>query len=184
MQKQFMHMVRGCTVNLLAVLFFSSAASLFAQERISIKDPDITFSYDLPKGWANQDDDYYHYVLLPAANTDKSLFPLLSITYFTNNCPSLDDCFQGELNGGIQASFPAAKIGKTGNLDISGNPARWVKFEVVETTGNTKTTFHYTMYLLIQNDHYFVLSSKSPASVDKAADFTSIVRSFQSEKNR
>ncbi len=175
---------RNCFILPFFLVLFLMGNSLSAQERISIKDPDITFHYTLPKGWANQDDEYYHLVFLPTLNGNPDLFPLISITYFENNCPDLEDCFLGQINGGIQESLPNAKIGKTGTTEIAGTKARWVQFTDVETSGPTKTTFNYTRYFFIQNDHYFVLSTKSPEGIDKEGEFIAILKSFHSEKNR
>ena len=53
-----------------------------AQERVTIKDPEIQFSFDLPKDWVTQNDDFYFYVFNPEWDNTQ-----LAITYFNMNTP-------------------------------------------------------------------------------------------------
>ena len=52
------------------------------QERITIQDPEIVFSMDVPEGWKTRNDDYYFFVLNPKAKGSQ-----LTITYYNENTP-------------------------------------------------------------------------------------------------
>lgn len=64
------------------LLVVSPWTGLLAQDRMIIEDPEITFSFDLPKGWVSQDDDYYFMVFNPEWESTQ-----LAITYYNLNTP-------------------------------------------------------------------------------------------------
>ena len=149
-----------------------------AQERITILDPEVTFSYLLPKGYVYTDDPYYHYVYPKSGGKDQ--LPRLTFTYFEKSCPNLDDCFDGKLNGELRTEFSDFNILEKNNLILDATPA------ILATYTFTKegTKLEGILCSFVKYGNYFVLEAQYPA--DKEADYTSvfegIIKSFEISK--
>lgn len=159
-------------------LFLTSlglALSMQAQERVSIQDPDLSFSYLLPKGWVNYDDDYYHYIL----NADSTA--QITLTYFEGMCASLEDCYLGELEGKLRSEYTDFKViyEKTGL--IADVPAMWASFTGKMDGVEVKVFAFY----LIKNDHFFkIIAFMDPAVAESKEQLViKTIQSFDSELN-
>ncbi len=115
------------------LLAFGISTLLIAQNRVSIKDPELTFSYILPAGWNNYDDAYYHYII----NADSSA--QITLTYFDGMCTSLEDCYAGEVQGKLRSEFVDFEIQDEHDDRIAASDAKWAAFsgktEGVEVKG-------------------------------------------------
>lgn len=149
------------------------------QERISIKDPELSFSYNLPKGATNQDDPFYHYIMLPAT-TGKAV-PVIQLTYFESYNISLHDYMDGVLNAKLASSLADFKKVSNGSDSIDANKAEWAKYSFTEK-GIEKCGI---LYVFERYSQYFEVIATSDCADFAAheADFRKVVRSLEIVKN-
>lgn len=143
------------------LLAFGISTLLIAQNRVSIKDPELTFSYVLPAGWNNFDDAYYHYII----NADSSA--QITLTYFDGMCTSLEDCYAGEVQGKLRSEFADFEIQDEHDDRIAAAPAKWAAFsgktDGVEVKG--------LAFFFISHDQFFkVTAFMKNDSPDELAD--------------
>lgn len=129
-----------------------------AQERVSIQDPDLTFSYVLPSGWSNYDDDYYHYLLTPDSSVQ------ITLTYFDGMCESLEDCYIGELQGKLRSEYTDFEVLDEKTDRISSVPARWASF-TGKMDGVEVKAF---AFFLISNEHFFKITAFMDPEVEES----------------
>lgn len=151
------------------------ALSNQAQERVNIQDPDLSFSYLLPKGWVNYDDDYYHYIL----NTDSKA--QITLTYFEGMCSSLEDCYLGELEGKLRSEYTDFKVHYEKTGEIAGVPAMWASF-TGKMDGIEVKVF---AFFLIKNDHFFKIIAFMDPEIGESKEqlVISTIKSFDTESN-
>lgn len=152
--------------NSLLLFFLLSCILVKAQERTTIVDPEITFSYLLPKGYAYTDDPYYHYVYPKTGSKDQ--LPRLSLTYFDRSCPDLDDCFDGKLNGDLRTEYADFKVVEKKNLIINSVPAIIATYTFTEKGKNLAGI----LCTFVQADSYFVVEAQYPA--DDSAEYLDV----------
>ncbi len=134
-----------------------STLATAAQERVTIKDPDLHFSYILPKGWSNLDDDLYHYII----NPDTSI--QLSLTYYAGMCKELNECYEGEVQGRMKSEYSGFVVVRESEGMIAGVPAKWA-----QCTG-ARDGFMYTIvaYFLVWKEQYFQIVAYLPENADQ-----------------
>jgi hypothetical protein len=166
------------TILLLLIALFPSQST--AQERISIEDPELTFSYTRPLGWISADEDFYHYVRKPDKNTPAKPVAEVIITYYDGRCQDLDECFDGEVNGNLANTYPAFTKISSGEESIDGTRAKWQKFSS-QKSGESIPTIRYAYYF-INHAQFFVIeiSFKSPLDEKEAL---AIIRSFSTKRS-
>ncbi len=158
------------------VLFFLLACIVAkAQERVSIVDPEITFSYLLPEGYAYTDDPYYHYVYPISGSKDH--LPRLSLTYFDKTCPNLDDCFDGKLNGDLRTQYADFKVIEKNNLILNAAPASMATYTFTEK----ETNLAGILCTFLTADSYFVIEAQYRAneSATYQSVFKEIIKSIE-----
>lgn len=146
-----------------------------AQDRTTIVDPEITFSYLLPKGYAYTDDPYYHYVYPKTGSKDQ--LPRLSLTYFDKSCPVLDDCFDGKLNGDLRTEYADFKIIEKKNLILNSAPAIMATYTFTENGVGLEGI----LCTFVKADNYFVIEAQYPAadSATYQGVFEGIIKSIE-----
>lgn len=122
---------------------------LIAQERVSIRDPELTFSYVLPAGWNNYDDAYYHYII----NADSSA--QISLTYFDGMCESLEDCYAGEVQGKLRSEFSDFALSYERDDRISAADAKWAAFSGKTDGAEVKGL----AFFFIRHDQFFKVTA-------------------------
>ncbi len=142
----------------LSVLFSSALASVLfispslAQERFAVKDADLVFSYILPEGWVQQDDDYYHYILSPDRKAQ------ISLTYFDGMCEHLDECYIGEVEGRLQSEYSGFELLREDSLNIGGSEAR----QAVISGSRDGSKYLIYAYFFIWEDQFFKIIAYLP----------------------
>jgi hypothetical protein len=110
------------TLRFIPLLLLSHFA--FAQDAVTITDPEIEFSFRAPNDWIAEDDGFYYILTIPNGNGLEQL----SITYFETNETSPDDQFEGITKGMLPAEEPNYKLLHTGDDMVDGQPAKWAVF--------------------------------------------------------
>ena len=157
----------------------------FAQERVVVTDPDIKFSYVLPKDWQVSDDGYDYKII--AKDIDNAV---LSMTYLegaqgTENFESVgakqsfEEDFLFEIQYILPEEFPNLKVEENGTATIDETPAKWVKFSY-GTNGDKMGVFY--MYQKL-NQTFKITATSTAEQFEKAQPiFASVVNSFHAEK--
>jgi len=145
----------------LLIAAFGTLASSQAQERVSIQDPDLTFSYVLPPGWSNYDDEYYHYILSPDSVAQ------ITLTYFDGMCDSLETCYLGELQGKLRTEYADFQIIDEKTDQISGVPARWASFTGKMDGVEVKA---YAFFLIFADNFFKVTAFMDPEVEEAISD--------------
>lgn len=145
-------------VSMLIATFLNSSEGN-AQERISIKDPELTFSYARPTGWVSDDGDLYHYIRRPDEQVPDNQIAEITITYYEGRCQDLDQCFDGEINGYLPERYASYKKLSQGEEIIASERAKWIKFSGTEKEkGQVREGISFLL-VFIKYDQYFVLRS-------------------------
>lgn len=143
------------------LLAFGISTLLIAQKRVIIKDPELTFSYVLPAGWNNYDDDFYHYIL----NADSSA--QITLTYFDGMCESLDDCYTGEVQGKLRSEFADFKLDYEKDDNIASTAAKWASFSGKTDGAEVKGL----AFFFISHDQFFKITAfMNPDIPDESSD--------------
>lgn len=74
---------------LISIAALLSTVILYAQKRITVTDPEIEFSYELPKKWKYVDNGYYIIVFSPSAIESE----FLQITYTESGTADSEEHF-------------------------------------------------------------------------------------------
>lgn len=143
---------------LLLITSLGIAASAAAQERVSIQDPELTFSYVLPSGWSNYDDEYYHYILNPDSSAQ------ITLTYFDGMCESLEDCYAGELQGKLRSEYTDFEVDYEKEDEIASVPARWASFTGKMDGAEVKAF----AFFLISNEQFFKITAFMDPDVEES----------------
>jgi hypothetical protein len=129
-----------------------------AQERVTIHDPELSFSYLLPKGWLNYDDDYYHYIL----NADSTV--QIALTYYDGMCQDLSTCYTGELDGRLRSEYSNFTVLGEFQGSIAAVPAQWAAF-----TGRRDGIDYFAYaYYLIWKKQFFKIVAYLPIDASEA----------------
>lgn len=118
--------------SILLTLFFGllMTAPAWSQKDVSIKDPDITFGYTLPQGFAHEDDSFYHYIFPEVENGVE--VANLQLTYFEGFDGELSDFKEGILKGKLYSTLEDFKIKNSGKDIIDGTLALWSTYSYTE----------------------------------------------------
>lgn len=146
------------TVSMLIAAFLNSSEGN-AQERISIKDPELTFSYARPADWVSDDGDLYHYIRRRDEQVPDKQIAEITITYYEGRCQDLDQCFDGETNGYLPENYASYKKLSEGEELIAGERAKWIKFGGTEKEKSQIREGVSYLVVFIKYDQYFVLRS-------------------------
>lgn len=165
---------------LLAILSIGIFASASAQERVTLTDPELAFSYTLPKDWCYKDESLYHYVAPSGCNGDSQL--PISITYFNYDCPDIDVCLDGKVNGEYKSSLSDFELLDQGRDKVDGTKASWAIFTYTSEGVPVKEL----IYFFVRFGQLFELRCQYPAeSFEKYhAETRRLIRSFQVTPNR
>ena len=106
------------------VVILSFGFASYSQHRVSISDPEIEFSLEVPKNWQEYDDGYFYYLVIPTRNGDEHL----SITYLETDDESPDENFEFSMKQFFPLNEPGYQLIETGNDQIDGKPAKWGVF--------------------------------------------------------
>ncbi len=157
------------------LLLISCSSFSFAQKSVTIKDPDLRFSYTLPAGWQSEDDDLYHNILSP----DKKA--KVALTYFEGRCVDLSDCYLGEIEALKVIGVRDFSLEANGTETISGCTALWARYAGVNQDNISIKSYKY---LFIWNEQYFVVDGiGTPESFNKWQEqILGIIRSLEVSK--
>jgi len=160
---------------LFAILLFQS---LNAQERITVEDPEIRFSYELPAGWVTKDDGYYH-IASPIA---EEAAEHISITYFSQAVPDFKDFFEGFVEIQLPSQLTNYQIRGQGKSRIDGEEAYWVSY-THSNSENPKVNYACIQYLYPKFGQAFYLTYTAAPAIyaDGLAAAQSAIWSFQAE---
>lgn len=141
-----------------------------AQERMTVTDPEIEFSFDLPDGWETKNDDYYFYILDPDSKSSQ-----LSITYFNENTPrELDEIVETRL----KYTYPEMKGFKhleTDLAEIDGVQSYVVKFK---SKLRKKTLINHEYIFLKEGQVFYLLLTVDQEEEGHLRRFSGILTSF------
>lgn len=144
----------------LLVTFLAIANLTSGQNRVTIDDPELSFSYILPEGWLNYDDDFYHYMLNPDSTIQ------ITLTYFDGMCADLDQCYEGEVEGKLRTEYGNFHILQEKQEEIAGTSGRWVHF-----TGSLDgTIMKATALYLIRHNQFFKIVAYMPPDGDASKE--------------
>lgn len=150
-----------------------------AQKRVSIQDPELTFSYILPKDASNQDDPFYHFIIIPTA--EERTPAIVQLTYYEAFNISLDDYMDGVINGRLATSLANFKKISTGPDVVDANRASWAKYSYLED-GIAKCGLIYCFERFHQYFEIIATSECADFAGNEAA-FRKTIRSLEIQKN-
>lgn len=166
----------------ISILFLFIGVLGYAQNRVSIQDPDLTFSYILPEDWTNIDDPYYHYILPPKSKKCDSV--AVALTYFEGKCADLDECFDGEVKGAFPNEYPGFKIENSGKDRIQDIDSKWIEFSYhTEESSEKKIALYYSFISHNQLFTIFFGAQKDCFAKNEAAVFK-LIQSLEIEANQ
>jgi hypothetical protein len=171
------------TKYLLASALAMFSAFAHGQEKVTIEDPDITFSYERPKGWQSQDDPLYHFVTKPAKNP-AAPGSQVAITYYDGSCNDLDECFEAQEKGYLPSVVGQFKKLDSGEDRVNETRAKWIKYSGIADSLSPDAVFVQYAYFFIKHNQYFVVNIILPYGDSEAEiEALSIVRSLTAWKN-
>lgn len=150
--------------------------TVFAQEEVTVKDPEIEFRFTKPNGWKTYNDEYYYYVFSPTIGDSH-----VSITYIeAGPDDKVEDSFDFALKYFYPNNEPGFKIIETGNDIVNDEKAKWVKYQ----SSYKGIDYLNILYMFMKNGQTFkVLGSAREDDFDKLfADFIEITKSIKSQK--
>lgn len=154
-------------------------APAWGQKDISITDPDITFAYTLPQGFANEDDSFFHYVYPEVENGME--IASLRLTYFEGFDGDLADFIEGILNGKLYSTLEDFSIKNSGEDIMDGTIAMWSTYsyteEYIPKCGE--------LYCFVRIGQYFEVHIQANCSEysEYEKDLKNILRSLKIMKN-
>lgn len=131
------------------ILIITLPAALFCQKRQVVQDPDIEFSYELPKGWKTFDDEYYLYLIPRSRYGDENF----SITYLETNRTDLEEQFDSTLKHFYPLNEPGFEVIDQGDETVGESEAKWAIFD--STLDNIK--YRSYLFFFIENGQIFKL---------------------------
>jgi len=156
------------SIFILALAF--QAAS--AQERVTIKDPEIEFSFELPKKWVTQNDDFYFYVFNPDwSNTQ------LAITYFNMNTPRELEEIVDTRKKFSYIEIEGYSYIDTKNLEIDGVTAYSVEYN--SKSEDVKLANKEYIFVKEGQVFYLLFTTERRLYDERVAPFESLVKSFR-----
>lgn len=163
----------------LLALITTFSFTAFGQKDVTIKDPDISFSYYLPEGFANHDGDLYHYIYPQSENGYEE--SSIQLTYFEGFYGKLSDFKDGILNGDLRNSLENFEFVSSGNDTVDGTIALWSKYTFTEDSINKCGE----LYCFERLGQYFQIQIELPCSDESKynADFKRIIRSLRITRN-
>lgn len=169
--------VKGLIALLVFPLFMVQA---YGQNQVTIEDPEISFSYFLPEGYTNQDDDLYHYIFPKSESgiDDANI----QLTYFEGYNGELSAFKDGILNGKLRNRLENFEFQKSGGETIDGTSALWSKFTYTENAISKCGA----LYCFERMGQYFQIEVEYSCADDSKydADFKRIIRSLQITRNK
>ncbi|MCA1764588.1 MAG: hypothetical protein LC664_16575 [Flavobacteriales bacterium] len=165
---------------LLFILLIGCCAAATAQERVTITDPDLVFSYVLPQDWCYKDDPLYHYIS-PAGCDGEQELPI-SLTYFNYDCPDVEVCLHGKVNGEFKSVLTDFELKDKGRDTVDGTEARWAIFTHTTEGAPVKEM----IYVFVRFGQLFEARCQFQAeSFDQYhAEIRRLLRSLQVKPNR
>jgi hypothetical protein len=152
------------------MLLLSAPAS--AQKRMVVKDPDLKFSYILPKGFTAQDTDYYHLVRHSEGTAT------LSLTYFEGRCLDLYDCYLGEVEALRHTHGAAFAMQGNGSTEINGAQALWFHYEL--TPHDAAPRAIHTWLFIAKGQYFKIELTSSPEKYPSALPpFNALMQSLR-----
>uniref|UniRef100_UPI0040574E09 hypothetical protein n=1 Tax=Roseivirga sp. TaxID=1964215 RepID=UPI0040574E09 len=147
---------------------------VFGQKRKVVEDPEIVFSYELPRGWAIFDDDYYLYLIPPSQYREENF----SITYLETNAQAVEEQFNAALNNFYPLNEPGFKVIESGDETVRELKAKWAVFD--SKVDNVE--FRSYLFFFIENGQIFKLRGTARLkNFDKyKANFLKICKSIES----
>lgn len=165
-------------IALLALITFFSINAL-GQKDVTIKDPDISFSYSLPEGFTNQDGDLYHYIYPQSEKGYQE--SSIQLTYFEGYYGDLSEFKDGILNGKLRNTLENFEFDSSGKDTVDGTIALWSKYTYNEDSINKCGE----LYCFERLGQYFQIQIEMPCSDQSKynADFKRIIRSLRITRN-
>lgn len=138
--------MKAVSIFMMLVMF---QIATYAQKRQVVQDPDIEFSYELPKGWKTFDDEYYLYLIPRSRYGDENF----SITYLETNRTDLEEQFDSTLKHFYPLNEPGFKVIDRGDETVGESEAKWAIFD--STLDNIK--YRSYLFFFIENGQIFKL---------------------------
>ena len=160
------------------IIFFIISSVCHAQQRITIDDPDLSFSYILPEGYTYADDPYYHYVFPKTGSKDQ--LPRLALTYYDGYCNDLNDCFDGKLNGELRSENADFSIIEKKSVVVSNTAARLAAYSFTQDG----VKLEGILCTFIKYNAFFVVNAEFPSadSAKYTPVFQEIIESIKVQK--
>ena len=160
---------------LLSIVISLNCITLFGQQRMTVTDPEIEFSYELPTRWQRYDDGYNLILIPPTRNEDE----YLSITYFESDDLELDLQFNFTVKQLLPLNEPGFKLMEQGEDNLRDIEARWATFE----TTFQGTTYGNLLFFFIENGQTFKLrgTSRIENFDDYRNNYLQIMKSIESK---
>lgn len=167
--------------SLIALFVLVSLISVTAcgQKNVTIKDPDISFSYFLPEGFTNHDGDLYHYIYPQSEKGYEE--SSIQLTYFEGYYGQISDFKDGILNGKLRNTLENFEFDSSGSDTIDGTIALWSKYTYTEDAISKCGV----LYCFERLGQYFQIEIEI-ACTDYSkynADFLRIIRSLNISRN-
>lgn len=159
-----------------APLFLMNA---YGQKEVTIKDPDISFSYTMPDGYKNHDGDLYHYIYpQDEEGYEKSS---IQLTYFEGYNGELSAFKDGIVNGELRNTLENFEFDRSGSDTIDGTLALFSKYRYTEESINKCGE----IYCFERLGQYFQIQVEIICSDESKynADFKRIIRSLRITRN-
>jgi len=162
--------------SLIFIVFILIPIISIAQKRITIKDPEIEFSLEIPKRWQKHDNGYYYYLIPPSPYNDEHL----SITYVESDTTNLSYMFEFTINDFYRLNEANYKLLDNGNDTVGLTLAKWAIFESKVNSIEYKSL----LYFFKQNGQIFKLRGTArKENYDKYEKrYISIIKSIESKK--
>lgn len=154
--------------------------SVFAQKEIKVSDPDIDFSYVLPKKWAVVDDGYTYYIVRPS----NALECFMSFTYTgeieEKEEDNLEEAVKFKIDLFYPLNVPGFKLIDTGDEILDGRKAKWLKYHYSSDKVNyTTIEFIYYKHGLL----FSVAGNSTPEIFEKSLPtFFEVAKSFKTQE--
>ena len=166
----------GMKNSLLILLLFQFITSVGQQ--VTVKDPDITFSFSKPKNWITRDDGDNYMIFAPDLFNKAGM----SITYFENpKETSLDEIFNAQIKYTLPSNEPGFALLNQGEEFIGSRKAKWVLYESIL---NEKKHVNLA-YMFNENGQSFILFAlaRQENFNEFEEPFKQVMRSLKSTRN-
>ena len=162
---------------ILSIVFTLITFVGYAQQKISIEDPEFTVGMEIPESWTSIDDGY----VLKILPGDTAAKEYMTFTYFADaGKVTLDTALFIETNFKLTKDFPGYKQLAIGDTKMNKHPGKWVNF----MHGN-KDRQKACFYISLQNGQsvQFLLNASAKKFDTLLPAYQQVIKSFVMTEN-